>query len=206
MIETEPHTNRPETQAGSEHVGAHTDIDGQCHNQGTRRTDNADRPARTVQNVQKRTSKQPTKRRKPQKRQQTNIRREKLLAALPLHEWNITKAALAVGYGKYYARRSLPYIIKNDKEFCRAIDEKRKDIERRGDIEGTELVDRAVKLLDDPTTPKGVQARLLETLMKYKGMLTERRIIETVDRTAELETAEAAEAKRLASIRFRQTG
>lgn len=113
--------------------------------------------------------------------------------------FNGQEAARAAGYkgtDNYLARVASENVRKCN--VALAIERKEQENKAKTDITTDNLVQRAINLLEDNETPKGVQARVIETLMKYKGMLTERRIIENVDRQRELTEAEQIEAKRLA--------
>jgi phage terminase small subunit len=68
---------------------------------------------------------------------------------------------------------------------------------------------KLVKFLEETIegkNAKGIQLKATELLMKYYGMLVERRITEDATRERELDEAQEAEARRLAAIRLRDAG
>lgn len=135
-----------------------------------------------------------------------NIRREKLFAALPLYGWNVHKAALAVGYSKYYAKNRLPFILQEDVSFCERMNEKKREIAQEGQDDAKKCIAKLQKIIGSTTEITSNVLRAIELRMKSLNMLAERRIVENIDRQRELTESEKAEARRLAQIRLANTG
>ncbi len=127
-------------------------------------------------------------------------RRARLLDLLPDHDWSIARAGKAAGYSEAYASTHLARILERDREFCNAVLDRRKALEATtGDLRA-KVERRLTRIIDEGTNVEA--ARAAEVLGRMCGWMSEKRIIETDARLAELSEAEAEEARRLAGLRF----
>ena len=140
------------------------------------------------------------------KKQTWQIRRSLLISLLPKHNWSISKAAMELGYSKYYATNRLPDILSRDVSFCEAVEAKKKEIQEKTDIEVEEIVRQLREIVDDKQQPVSARLKGLELLGRYKAMFADRQIIEDTERRRELDDSERAEAQKLARIRLTNTG
>ena len=138
-----------------------------------------------------------------------NYRRKELIDALPSHDWSIAKAGITIGYSESYAKTRLVQALKDDVEFCRAVEAKREEVAKLAPWNLEELQRQYRKLLrdceehGDRTNAKGV----LDSLTRIQGGFLDRQ--QTIDDPAkvrQLEEKEAEEARRIAQIRLRDCG
>ena len=135
-----------------------------------------------------------------------NYRRKELVDALPSHDWSIAKAGITIGYSESYAKTRLAQALKDDVEFCRAVEAKREEVARLAPWNLEELQRQYRKLLrdcgehGDRTNAKGV----LDSLTRILGGFTDRQQVEDVTETRRLTEREAEEARRIAAIRLRE--
>ncbi len=137
-----------------------------------------------------------------------NYRRRELIDALPSHDWSIAKAGITIGYSESYAKTRLVQALKDDVEFCRAVEAKREEVAKLAPWNLEELQRQYRKLLrdceehSDRTNAKGV----LDSLTRIQGGFTDRTQVEDVTEARRLTEKEAEEARRIAAIRLRDRG
>lgn len=134
------------------------------------------------------------------------VRRQKLLELLPQYEWNIPKAALAAGYSRQYALTRVAYVVTKDVDFCRALNQKYKEISAKS-TDDVELCKKKMReIVESPKSKASDIARAADILCRIAGVFSEKRIIEDATRQRELDQAERREAEQLALLRFKQVG
>jgi len=137
------------------------------------------------------------------------FRRQDLVNALPHHGWNITKAALSLGYSRDYAVTKLPKLFKTDSNLSRMVEAKRREVDELAPWGLEDLCRQYRKLLascdeaGDRTNAKGC----LDSLTRIQGGFTDRQLTEDVNESRRLEAQEREEAARIADIVvLRKTG
>lgn len=128
--------------------------------------------------------------------------REALLDALPLHDWSVAKAGVAVGYSPRYAETTLATIIKKDTKFCKRINERRQALQATHADKIDKLTQSWEKIAHDPNVATRDRLKAGELLGKTHGIFSETRVIESANRQQSLTKAEQEEARRLAALRF----
>ena len=134
----------------------------------------------------------------------TNLRYNQLLDLLPKHDWSIYKAAMELGYTKYYAETRLKRVLDKNVDFCRAVQERMHDL-RDIHLKGTENLlhecENIIYTKDETGAFKyrtSERLKAMELRMKTLGMLKD---VHVEDRqTAEVEASKKEAADRLASI------
>jgi len=74
------------------------------------------------------------------------IRWEQIIDLMPQHNWQITPAALAVGYKPRYVESTLLRTIKDDARFCTAVEVKKAQLASKHNIKSSRLVAEWKKL------------------------------------------------------------
>ena len=131
---------------------------------------------------------------------ETAARKEKLLEVLPLYDWSITKAGIAVGWKPSYAKTRLPHIIAKDVNLCQRIREKRQALDATTGDMRVKVERRLMRVVDSPTAADRDAIKAGEVLGKMSGWMTETIRMETSERQQQLDAAKAAAAKALAAV------
>lgn len=77
---------------------------------------------------------------KPLTEQPMPIRWEQILHVMPMHDWQLTPSALAIGYKKSYVDSQLVPILKRDMRFCKALEKKKAELASKYGIQTDQLV------------------------------------------------------------------
>jgi phage terminase small subunit len=124
---------------------------------------------------------------------------------LPKNQWNGTKAAIAAGYSAKNAGVMAHRLLKNPK-IAEELAKRTAEIVSKTDVEVGEIIAALCTIAFGGRATNSDRLRALDLLGRYKGIFSEKRIIETVERQRELTEAEEEEARRLAAIRLRESG
>ncbi|MFC1766588.1 hypothetical protein ACFL6U_31485 [Planctomycetota bacterium] len=127
-------------------------------------------------------------------------KRMAIVDALPSHGWDITKAALSVGFAESYAKTRLPVLLKNDVLFCQAVEAKRQEIELKEVPRREKRLQDLDRLIEDPDTADRDVIAAVQVQGRMCGWLSETIRHETTDRQQLLDEAARQEAARLALL------
>ncbi len=119
------------------------------------------------------------------------------IEALPVNQWNGTKAAIAAGYSKKSAGVMANRLLNNPK-IAKDLEKRMADIAEKTDVDIAEIVAALRQIAFGGKKATNTEAlRALELLGKYKGMFVERvRTEETIDPISEERMKEARQAAR----------
>ena len=141
-----------------------------------------------------------TKPKTTSKRAGLSIDRQAIVDALPDNRWNISDAAISIGYSKAYAQRRLPAILKSDVAFCDAMERKRAKIEKQEIPRREKRLQDLDRIIENPNTADRDVISAVQVQGKMCGWLSETIRHETTERQQLLDEAGRAEAARLSFI------
>ncbi len=126
--------------------------------------------------------------------------RQAIVDQLPDHKWNVSQAAIAVGYAKSYAERRLPEMLKENVAFCDAVGAKRKQIERKEQPRRERCLQTLDRIIENTDTADRDVISAVQVQGRMCGWLSETIKHETTDRQNQLDQANKNEAARLAVL------
>lgn len=130
-------------------------------------------------------------------------KRQELLDALPIHQWNFVKAGMAIGYKRSYCERRLKKTAMADVLFCEKMNQLRAIISAKS-MKGIELAqEKLAVIMLNPETSTMNLLRAIDITCKIAGVYSEKRVFEDIHRTKALEAAEQQEAQLLSTARLR---
>jgi hypothetical protein len=127
-------------------------------------------------------------------------KRQAIVDALPDHAWDITKSALSVGYAESYATKRLPCLVKEDVEFCRAVEAKRKEIAEKEVPRREKRLRDLDRIIENTDTADRDVISAVQVQGRMCGWLSETIRHETTERQQLLDEAARVEAARLAVL------
>ena len=108
----------------------------------------------------------PKRRTKPKGNHRLNARLKMLLAILPKHRWNVSQAAIEVGYKESYALTRLPRLLEKNVFFCQELEKRKAEVVEKIDYnvekwfeESTEALADAQKANDRPVIAQHLKMR-----------------------------------------------
>ena len=111
-----------------------------------------------------------------------SYRRQALAEALPKFGWNVTQAALSVGYSPSYVDKTLPAILKRDAGFCREVEQKRREMQRESGWDREALEQRYRDLHDNCKSDQPAVAKgSLDSLSRIQGLFMDKLVSTTED-------------------------
>jgi hypothetical protein len=118
---------------------------------------------------------------------------------LPKNQWNGTRAAISAGYSPKSAGVMAHRLLKNPR-IAEELEKRTAEIVNKTDVEVGEIISALCTIAFGGRATNSEKLRALDLLGRYKGMFSERRVIEDVTRQRELDEAERRRAEELADL------
>jgi phage terminase small subunit len=132
------------------------------------------------------------------------VKQKAFIEALPVNQWNGTKAAIEAGYSPKSAGVMAHRLLKNPK-IAEELEKRMGEIAEKTDVEIAEIVVALRKFaFGGKKATNTEQLKALELLGKFKGMYTDRLQTEQTEQRWELTEREREQAKRIAEVLLRE--